>query len=298
MTNTQNSGGYPPACPPPPPEQSLPDRFQMPARAVDTHAHVIGSPPDHPYVPTRSYTPTSATVESYLEVLDRTGIAYGVVVQVSVHGTDNGLMVEALRKHPARLRGVAVMPLGLSDRAYEEASVAGVVGLRLNELYGGGIGFDAIESYDSLAVEHGWHIELLLDARRLPALMPRLRSMRSPVIIDHMGHMPVSAGVAHPGFQSLVGLVQDGAWVKLSGAYRISADDTHWRDTIPFTQSLVGAGARRCVWGSDWPHVAHWGYMMQVAELLNLLDECAPDSETRDQILVHNPARFYGFPLT
>ena len=84
----------PQACPGPDPEPRLPRRFTVPQGAVDSHAHVIGLPPDYPFVPERGYTPPEATAAQYLSMLDRTGMTYGVLVQISVHGTDNRLMME------------------------------------------------------------------------------------------------------------------------------------------------------------------------------------------------------------
>ena len=130
-----------PACPGPQPHQSGPTLFKVPPGAVDTHAHVIGLPPDYPFMPERSYTPPEATAQSYIAMLDATGMTYGVLTQVSVHGTDNRLMVDALRAHRQRLRGIAVIPLDCPDVEKHALKEAGVVGLRINVLYGGGIGF-------------------------------------------------------------------------------------------------------------------------------------------------------------
>jgi predicted TIM-barrel fold metal-dependent hydrolase len=58
---------------------------------------------------------------------------------------------------------------------------------------------------------------------------------------------------------------------------------------------LHEAAPERCVWGSDWPHVSHWGTMMNVGDLLDLLADWVPDDEERRRILVDNPARLYGF---
>lgn len=295
MADRTDGTGAAPACPPPDPDPHGPTRFRVPPGAVDAHAHVIGAPPDHPFVAVRSYTPPPAPASAYLRMLDATGMTYGVLVQVSVHGTDNRLLVEALRARPGRLRGIAVAPLGLPDRAYRELKEAGVVGLRLNVLYGGGIGFEALESYGALCRELGWHLQFLIDARDLPAMGERLSRLPVPFAVDHMGHFPTSAGIENPGFRTLVGLVRDGAWVKLSGAYRLTVEGPPYRDTIPFARALVEAGAERCVWGSDWPHVANWGTMMNVGDLLDLLADWVPDEATRRQVLVDNPARLYGF---
>src|SRR4051794_7576641 len=287
--------GSPPLCPPPDPNPHGPTRFKVPPGAVDAHAHVIGAPPDHPLVETRSYTPPGAPATAYLRMLDQTGMTYGVLVQVSVHGTDNRLLVETLRAHPERLRGIAVVALDAPERELAALKAAGIVGLRLNVLYGGGIGFDAVESYGALCREMGWHLQFLVDARDLPPLAAKLARLPVPFVVDHMGHMPASAGVADPGFRTLVSLVRDGAWVKISGAYRLTAEGPPYRDTIPFAQALVAAAPERCVWGSDWPHVANWGPMMNVGDLLDLLADWVPDADARRRVLVDNPHRLYGF---
>ncbi len=249
----------------------------------------------------RTYTPPPASPDAYLAMLDAVGFDRGVLIQVSVHGTDNRLMLETLAAHPDRLRGVAVMPTDLPDAAYADAHAAGVRGLRLNDfirdgggLYGGGIGFQELERFDALACELGWHLQFLLDGRELPGLAPRLSRLRAPWVIDHMGHIAYADGVESPGFQELVRLVADGGWVKISDAFRMS-EVPGYTDSTPFAQALVAAAPDRCLWGSDWPHVAHWGPMPEVGRLLDLLADWVPDEQVRDRILVDNPVNFYGF---
>lgn len=285
-----------PACPGPQPHQSGPTRFKVPRGAVDTHAHVIGLPPDYPFMPGRSYTPPEATARDYIAMLDATGMTYGVLTQVSVHGTDNRLMADTLRAHRQRLRGIAVIPLDCPEKERAALKEAGVVGLRINVLYGGGIGFEQVESYASLCREMGWHLQFLVDARQLPELASRLSKLPVPFLIDHMGHFPTTSGIENEGFRMLMSLVRDGAWVRLSGAYRNTVEGPPYRDTIPFAHNLVAAAPDRCVWGSDWPHVANWGVMMGVSDLLDLLADWVPDSTLRNRILVDNPQRLFGFP--
>jgi predicted TIM-barrel fold metal-dependent hydrolase len=284
-----------PACPGPDPQPRGPTRYRVPPGAVDTHAHVIGLPPDYPFAAGRSYTPPEANAAAYLHMLDATGMTYGVLVQVSVHGTDNRLMVETLQAHPTRLRGIAVIPLGLPDRELAALKEAGVVGLRLNVLYGGGIGFEQVERYGALAREMGWHLQFLLDAKDLPGMAGSLAALPVPFVVDHWGHFPVSRGLEDPGFRTLLSLVRDGAWVKLSGAYRNTVEGPPYRDTVPFARSLHEAAPDRCVYGSDWPHVSHWGPMMNVGDLLDLMADWVPDDAARNRVLVDNAHRLYGF---
>lgn len=294
-TGSPTAGGAAPACPGPQLEPHPPRLFTVPAGAVDTHAHVIGLPPDYPFVEARAYTPPEAPPQAYLRMLDQVGMTYGVLIQVSVHGTDDRLMRQTLRENPKRLRGISVMPLGLPTRDYENARRDGVVGLRLNVLYGGGIGFDELPEYEALARDMGWHLQFLLDTREIADIAPRLARLKAPFIVDHMGHFPAARGVQIPGFQTLLQLVRDGGWVKLSGAYRL-ADAPPYSETTPLAQALIEAAPDRCVWGSDWPHVANWKTMMNVGDLLDTLAAWAPDATVRNRILVDNPQRLYGFP--
>lgn len=286
--------GEAPVCPGPPPVQPAP-RIAVPQGAVDTHSHVIGAPPAHPFVAGRSYTPPPASAEQYLAMLDATGMSFGVLTQVSVHGTDNRLLVDALTSNRARLRGIAVIAPDASDAERRALKEAGVVGLRLNVLYGGGIGFDRLADYGALCREMGWHLQFLIDAGELPKLTGALTRLPVPFLIDHMGHFPTSRGLDDPGFQALVGLVRDGAWVRLSGAYRTTVQGPPYDDTVPFAHALVAANAERCVWGSDWPHVANWGAMMTVADLIDLLARWVPDKSVRRRVLVDNPRQLFGF---
>lgn len=271
--------------------------FALPPGACDTHAHVVAADPvAYPMVPERSYTPHPATEQDYLGMLAHNGIARGVLVQISVYGTDNRYMLEVLRRHPDRLRGIGVVAPDVSDGELEAMHAAGVRGLRINVLFGGGIGFDAMESLAHRIKDLGWHMQFLMDARQLPELLPRMRRLPVAGVVDHMGHMPVAEGLRSPGFQALLHLVQDhGWWVKLSGAYRIGRQSDGLAGVVPWAQALYAAAPDRMVWGSDWPHV-HISPMVDTGRLRNQLAAWLPEAEARRRVLVDNPQRLYGFP--
>lgn len=283
-----------PACPGPDPAPHGPARFAMPAGAVCTHAHVIGASPEHPLVAGRSYTPPPAPPAAYLAMLDACGLAKGVLVQVSIHGTDNRLLLATVRANRDRLRGIAVIPPDLAEHDLRALKDAGIVGLRLNVEFGGGIGFDALDRYEAVCRELGWHLQILADARNLGPLASRLGRLGVPLVIDHMGLFPAAEGTASAGAQTVLALLRDGAWVKLSGAYRL-AETPPYRETIPLARALFDAAPERCLWGSDWPHVANWGAMPNVGDLLDLLADWLPDAAARRRVLVDNPHRLYGF---
>ncbi|HYG45874.1 MAG TPA: amidohydrolase family protein [Bordetella sp.] len=267
-----------------------PRTYTLPAGAVDTHAHVIGTQ----WIENRSYTPHPAPPEAYLRMLDATGLAYGVLIQVSVHGTDNSLMRDTVKAHRDRLRGVAVIPHDLDQGSLLELKDAGIVGLRLNTTTGGGVGVDALADYEAICREMDWHLQFLVNAGQLPSLAPRIARLRVPAVFDHMGYVSPDLADTEAG-RTLLHLVRDGAWVKLSGGFRISLAAPPYPDVIPFAQALAQAAPDRCVWGTDWPHVSFGKIMPNTGDLLDLLGKCVPDAALRDAILAANPQRLYGF---
>jgi predicted TIM-barrel fold metal-dependent hydrolase len=84
--------------------------------------------------------------------------------------------------------------------------------------------------------------------------------------------------------------------VKLSGPYRISAEDAPpYSDLDAFAAALAEAAPDRLLWGSDWPHVMQVKPMPNDGDLLDLLGRWFPDAQLRRRVLVDNPAELYGF---
>jgi 2-pyrone-4,6-dicarboxylate lactonase len=269
--------------------------FDVPIGSCDTHAHVVINDPNHPMAANRSYTPPTASEDQYLAMLDSMGMSRGVLVQISVMGTDNDYMLQVLRNNPDRLRGVAVVNTDITDKELFAMHESGVRGLRINALFGGGVSFDALEKLAPRVEEMGWNMQFLMDARQLPELMPRMRALPCTCVIDHMGHIPMPVNLNDPGIQALFSLVKDnGFWVKLSGAYRMSELHPEFSDVTPLAKALIDLAPDRMVWGSDWPHVAI-KRMPDTGHMLNLLSTWAPDEKVRNQILVENPTALYGF---
>ena len=143
-------------------------------------------------------------------MLDSLGMARGVLIQISVYGTDNRCMVESLKAHPNRLRGVAVVAPDVGDAELEALHAAGVRGIRINVLFGGGVAIDEMERLAARVAPLGWHIQLLIDARDLPELGPRIAEAagrgRDRPYGPHAGvgrrcasRLPVDAAVAAGG---------------------------------------------------------------------------------------------------
>ena len=77
--------------------------------------------------------------------------------------------------------------------------------------------------------------------------------------------------------------------------HSLAADHPRYADAIPFAKALIEANPEHMVWGTDWPHVALTNNMTNDGDLLNALEDYAPDPDLRHKILVNNPAVLYGF---
>src|SRR5690606_16704 len=117
---------------------------------------------------------------------------------------------------------------------------AGVCGVRLNELFSGGASADALVQIAARCRALGWHLDLALHGERLRELLPVLRTLELPLVIDHMGWCATAPGVDQPDFQAVLALARlPNCWTKLSGAYRMSTEAAPYADAAPFTRALA-----------------------------------------------------------
>ena len=143
---------------------------------------------------------------------------------------------------------------------------------------------------------YGWHVEFLMHADEFPDLDKTFADFPVDIVLGHLGYMRTDKGLEQPGFQALLRLMKRGkAWVKLTGPYRISTQPLPHDDTNAFARALLDAAPERVLWGTDWPHVMVKGAMPNDGDLANLLLEWVPDAGVREQVLVANPAKLYGF---
>ncbi|MDB6000603.1 MAG: GntR family transcriptional regulator [Rhizobacter sp.] len=272
-------------------------RFQMPAGAVDTHAHVFGPQAHYPFSAERSYTPQDCTVAQYAELLATLGIERCVLVQGGPHGTDNRVTVDAIRELGPRARGVAVIRPGLAPAALQALHDGGMRGCRISTVVKGGANFEHMEALAEETHGLGWHLVLhLKKSDELTALAPRLRALPNPFVIDHLGHVLGSEGTASEGFAKVMELLDtDRCWVKLASLYRSSSEAYPHADMLPMIHAVVRARPDRILWGSNWPHPIHAGAMPNDADLVDLIPLWIPDPQAQHQMLVSNPAQLYGF---
>jgi predicted TIM-barrel fold metal-dependent hydrolase len=280
-------------------------RIAPPPGAWDTHAHIFGPSDKFPYTAARGYTPPDAPVENYIALLDRLGLARGVVVQGNAHGYDNHVLLDALARYPQLLCGVAITDTRIKPGILRDWHKLGMRGLRFHLFsdagrpdYVRGVGLDVFEVFRKTMAELGWVMQVFCDWRLMQDVAPALRdiSRDMPVIIDHMLHIPAARGTGDANFQALLRLVGEGAvHVKLSAPYRMSAQFHDYADVHPFHAALHAANPERMLWGTDWPHPSTEAAVMpDDGHLLDLFCAWTPDEAMRRRILVETPARLFG----
>jgi predicted TIM-barrel fold metal-dependent hydrolase len=289
-----------PLCAAPDPNPRKP-RFAFPPKACDTHAHICGPIERFAYAERRVYTPPDTLLPAYRHMLDTLGVERAVLVQPSVYGADNTVMLDAMAALGPRARGVAVVEDNVSDAELERLNSAGVRGVRVNVVdvpahEKGVIPMAPLAALANRIRRFGWHVEFLMHADEFPDLDRTFADFPVDVVLGHLGYIKTDKGTGDSGFQALLRLMQRGrAWVKLTGPYRISTGALPHADTNAFAHALLEAAPDRVVWGSDWPHVMVKGAMPNDGDLADLLLQWVPDQALREKVLVTNPARLYGF---
>jgi 2-pyrone-4,6-dicarboxylate lactonase len=276
-------------------------KLDMPALACDTHAHILGPIAKYTYSPARVYTPPDCLLGDYQKMLATLGVERAVLVQPSVYGSDNTVMLEAMRAARGKYRGVAVVDQDLAQPDMAALNAAGVRGVRVNivdvkDRKPGSLPMAELTALARRIAPLDWHMEFLMHCDEFPDMDRSFADFPVDIVLGHLGYMKTSLGVNNAGFQALLRLMKTGkAWVKFTGPYRISGGPLPHADTIAYAHALIAANPQRVLWGTDWPHVMVKSAMPNDGDLCDLLSGWIADAATREQVLVHNPAKLYGF---
>jgi predicted TIM-barrel fold metal-dependent hydrolase len=289
----------------PPDPDTRPPGWALPPGACDTHFHVFGPPDRFPYAATRRYEPPAAPIEHYWNVQKITGLARAIVVQPTAHGTDNAAILDAIARSGGKLLGVACIHEHMTDAELVALKAGGIRAARFSLMSDRAGSRDAIAREIERIARLDWSLVLHIEPQYLLAHEDFIRGLPVPTVIDHMARVDPSEGLEQPAFQLLLDLLADDRfWTKICCVDKISAlpqahglDGPPFADVVPFARAVIDAAPDRVIWGSDWPHGNTFapGRTPNEGDLLDLLGEMAPDSETRRRILVDNPARLYGF---
>ena len=270
--------------------------FLLPRGACDTHVHIWGPFDRFPLAKGAPYTPPERTSDDLLALHERLGVDRAVIVQTTVYKADNRAMLDGIARSNGRWRGVALIDESFDDAGFRALHEGGVRGVRFGFVkhLGGVPDLALVRRTAARIAPMGWHLVLHLDAGNIPEFLDFFGEFSLPVVVDHMGRVPVRDGLDQAPFRLLLELLKrPNWWVKVSGAERISETGPPFTDAIPFAQRLIAAAPDRVLWGTDWPH-PNVRWEPDEADLVDLLPRFA-DAAALQQVLVENPARLYGF---
>lgn len=272
--------------------------------AVDCHVHVLDPlrfpfDPEAPYVPVRNEW---ASAEQLAAVLDAHGLSRVVIVDpTSAYDGDSRCMIDAVERLGTRARGIARW----SPRrpAFDAAALARlgrskVVGVRADFIGDGlaGVSDGSLDRLVRLLADHDFVLDVQCEQEQICELSGALAQVPVRIVVDHMGRLDPSKGIAQPAFEALCRLLDRGdVYVKLSGPMR-SAGDWPWHEIDPLVDALLCRfGANVAVWGSDWPFLRA-SSRIDYGPLLRVLERWLPDPTARQQVLAVNPCLLFGFP--
>lgn len=263
---------------------------------MDAHAHVFLH---HDMFPTTArYRPTyTASVESYIEQLDRHGFHKAVLVQPSFLGTDNSYMLTALSKYPERLRGIAVLSNTTDASTLRSLDKQGIVGIRIN-LFGitcPDLTSPQWKAFLSQLADINWQVEIQAPPVYLIQLLPILKPYRLNIVIDHFGRFNPIKGVQDQEFLQLLDMLEpEKHWVKVSGYYRLG-NEIGIQNAKDALKLLMQRNMRNhLIWGSDWPHTQNES-QINFTKALTTFKKIINCDELAAQILTTNNTNLFTF---
>ncbi|EEH15986.1 hypothetical protein PABG_06073 [Paracoccidioides brasiliensis Pb03] len=296
-------------------QSTLPSLPQtLPSNSWDSHMHIV-DPVRYPLSQNAAYIPSTHTLTQALAFESTLGIRNLVLVQPSIYGYDNALLLDGLKQlGPTRARGVvcfdaaAITADGHND---DDCTLAnwhrlGVRGVRLNfvsvpqqldkdELQ------RTLRQYADVIRPYGWVLQLYLPMQALLDVLQIIPELGVKVCLDHFAKptLPSSSLLplnpyALPGFTELVSLLEQGnTYVKISAPYRLS-DDPEFKQLGVLMREMMQAGKERLVFATDWPHTQFDG--MDITPFVKAcLGWCAEgDADMADRLFRRNAEELWG----
>jgi predicted TIM-barrel fold metal-dependent hydrolase len=274
-------------------------KLKAPAGACDCHHHIYDA--RFPFALAGARMIANARVPDYRMMQRLLGTSRNIVVTpvpFPASLADNSVTLDALAAFGGNARGVAIVYPAMTDAELRTLHDGGVRGIRFSLAADGGPGkYDMIEPLAKRIAPLGWHVQINMTADQFLDAGDLWDRLPTPIVIDHMGHIPQPAGVDDPAYKRVRALIDKGrTWVKLSVTYDSSkVGPPGYADVNKVGAAYVAAAPERLVWGSNWPHPNETA-KPDDALLFDLLAQWAPNEATRRRILVENPETLYGFP--
>lgn len=232
---------------------------------IDAHSH-IWTPDTQRYPLAAGFRranmdPPSFTFEELSQQAIPVGVSRVVLIQMSFYGYDNSYMLDAIAKHPAMYRGVAVIDQE-SDRAPDTMRDLKQKGVRGFRIYPKDRPLDrwlssaGMRAMWKCGADQNLAMCCLMDPNGLPALGSMCREFpETPVVIDHMCRIGVTGQVPQDDVQALCDMAKHKRLtVKVSAFYALGKKKAPYHDLAPLIKRLYDSyGPERLMWASDAP---------------------------------------------
>jgi len=216
----------------------------------DTHVHVFEA--EAPVQPGH-YRPVHRPLADIEALAQAHGVGHLVLVQPSVYGTDNRVLTRSLAQAAGRHRGVVVVPPSVTEKELQHMHAVGVRGVRFNLVSPVGNAAGDLPGLAPRLKALGWHVQWYAQPQDLPTIEGLHRQTGLPCVLDHLAGLNPGVPDDAPAWEALARLAGQGAWIKLSGWYRLQAQ-APYEALVPHIRRVAALFAQRMVWGSDWPH--------------------------------------------
>lgn len=234
--------------------------------AIDAHCHIWT--PDtvkYPLGPGHrraNMEPASFTMETLINEMQAVDVDKVVLIQMSFYGYDNTYMLDAIKAHPDKFRGVAVIEQDLGDPEVrmKEFKSRGCSGFRIypkDRDFENWLSSDSMKAMWEIAAAEKLNICCLMDPNGLPALDRMCRMFpETPVVIDHICRIGVTGEFPEADVTALCEMARHrNLTVKVSAFYALGKKQPPYTDIGPTIEKLLAAyGRERLMWASDGPY--------------------------------------------
>jgi len=271
--------------------------YLLPAHACDTHSHVYGDLERYRPLPGQRVDPGTC-LEDYLALARSFGVQRHVFVQAKAYGEDPACMLDAISQlGVAHARGILMGDAPLSAAELARFDQAGIRGLRFLFPGTNPVDVQRVQQAAHHIADLGWSLLVQADGLALADCLPALTALPCPVVIDHLGRMPVACDVDSPPFQALLRFVEAGGWVKIAAPYYATPHgEADFMVIESRVHALLDVCSDRLIWGMNWPHPNFTpGSKPDDTACLHSLLRVLRSPGEKQRLFVDNPARLYGF---
>jgi D-galactarolactone isomerase len=266
----------------------------LPELACDCHMHVFDA--GFPAIPNAPVVAPDASASDYRLLCERLGVERNIVVQPSVYGLDNSLLLRTLALGGDNMRGVAVVNDQVSDTELRYLNASGVVGIRFNQVQKGATELSMLTTLGPRLIKLGWHVQMHLTAQQVLDNASAIAEAGFPVVLDHFARICADE-MTSPHVQKIIFKLmrKKTVWLKLTAPYLASTSGApNFSDLSPLVKRLTDEFPDQLVWGTDWPHATE-SDMPDDAKLIDWLDLTLGTAESKKAVFADNPNRLYRF---